>query len=64
MTSNQDLLERPKIDMRPLKPPRKTKAYILDLIPPLGCPDYMAMNHKFMGIPKPPEGLLKHPYKV
>ena len=41
-------------DMRPPKPPRKTKAYIMDIIPPPGCPDYMVMNHAVMGIPKPP----------
>ena len=40
--------------MRPQKPHRKTKAYILDLILPPGCPDYMAMKHAVMGIPKPP----------
>ena len=46
--------ERPTNDMRPPKPPRKTKAYIMDIIPPPGCPDYMAMNHTVMGIPKLP----------
>ena len=45
--------ERPTNDMRPPKPPRK-KAYIIDIIPPPGCPDYMAMKHMVMGIPKPP----------
>ena len=45
----------PKIDMRPQKPPRKTKAYTLDLIPPPGFPDYMAMNHAVMGKPALPE---------
>ena len=49
-----DFSERPANDMRPPKPPRKTKAYILDLIPSPGCPDYMVMNHTVMGIPKPP----------
>ena len=46
--------ERPTNDMKPPKLPRKTKAYIMDIIPPPGCPDYMAMNHAVMGIPKPP----------
>ena len=41
-------------DMRPPKPLRKTKAYIMDIIPSPGCPDYMAMNHAVMSIPKPP----------
>ena len=50
----RDFSERPTNDMRPPKPPRKTKAYIMDNIPPPGCPDYMAMNHAVMGIPKPP----------
>ena len=50
----RDFSERPTNDMRPPKPPRKTKAYIMDLIPPPVCPDYMAMNHTVMGIPKPP----------
>ena len=49
----RDFSGRPANDMRPPKPPRKTKAYIMDLIPPPGCPDYMAMNHTFMCIPKP-----------
>ena len=50
----RDFSERPANDMRPHKPPRKTNAYIMDIIPPPGCPDYMAMNHAVMGIPKPP----------
>ena len=50
----RDFSERPANDMRPAKPPRKTKAYIMDIIPPPGCTDYMAMNHTVMGIPKPP----------
>ena len=50
----KDFSERPANDMRPPKPPRKTKAYIQDLIPPPESPDYMAMNHMVMGIPKPP----------
>ena len=49
-----DLSERPANDMRCPKPSGKTKAYIQDLIPPPGCPDYMAMNHAVMDIPKPP----------
>ena len=49
----RDFSERPTNDMRPLKPPRKTKAYIMDIIPPPGCPDYMVMNYSVMGIPKP-----------
>ena len=49
----RDISERPTNDMRPPKPPRKTKAHIQNLIPP-GCPDYMVMNHMAMGIPKPP----------
>ena len=40
--------------MRPPKPPRKTKAYLMDIILPPGFPDYMAMNHAVMGIPKTP----------
>ena len=50
----RDFSERPTNDMRPPKPPRKTKAYIMDIIPPPRCPDYMVMNHMVMGIPKPP----------
>ena len=50
----RDFSERPANDMRPPKPPRKTKAYIMDLILPPGCPDYMVMNHAVMGISKPP----------
>ena len=50
----RDFLERPANDMRPPKPPRKTKAYIMDSIPTPGHPDYMAMNHPVMGIPKAP----------
>ena len=46
----RDFSERPANDMRPPKPPRKTKAYIIDIIPPPGCTDYMAMNHTVMGI--------------
>ena len=50
----RDFSERLTNDMRPPKPPKKTKAYILDLTPPPGCPDYMVINHTVMGIPKPP----------
>ena len=50
----RDFSERPANDMRPPNPPRKTKEHILNLIPPPGCPDYMAVNHIVMGIPKPP----------
>ena len=50
----RDFSERPANNMRPPKPPRKTKAYIMGIIPPPGCPEYMAMNHAIMGIPKPP----------
>ena len=49
----RDFSERPANDMRPPKLPRKTKAYIMDIIPSPGCPDYMAMNQTVMGIPKP-----------
>ena len=64
----RDFSERPANGMRPPKPPRKTKACILDLIPPLRCPDYMAMNQAVMGISKPPlpeiRSLLKEKRKV
>ena len=50
----RDFSERPANDMRPPKPPRKTKTYIMDIIPPPGCQEHMAMNHAVMGIPKPP----------
>ena len=50
----RDFSERPTNDMRPPKPPRKTKTYIMDIISPPGCPDYMMMNQAVMGIPKPP----------
>ena len=49
----KDFSEKPTNGMRPPKPLRKTKAYIMDIIPPPGCPDYMAMNHTVMDIPKP-----------
>ena len=50
----RDFSERPMNDMRPPKPLRKTKAYIIDIIPPPGCPNYIVMSHVAMGIPKPP----------
>ena len=50
----RDFSETPTNDMQSPKPPRKTKAYIMDIILPPGCPDYMAINHTVMGIPKPP----------
>ena len=50
----RDFSERPANDMRPPKPPRKKKAYTKDIIPPPGCPDYMAMNHAVMDILTPP----------
>ena len=49
----RDFSERPANDLRPPKPPRKTKVILQNLIPPPGCPDYMAMNHTVMDIPKP-----------
>ena len=49
----KDFSERPANNIIPSTPPRKTRAYIQDLIPTTGCPDYMAMNHTVMGIPKP-----------
>ena len=50
----RDFSGRPANDMRPPKPPRKIKEYIMDIIPPPGCPNYMAMNHAVMGMPKLP----------
>ena len=49
----RDFSERPTNDLRPTKPPRKNKVMLKILIPPPGCPDYMAMNATIMGIPKP-----------
>ena len=49
----RDYSERPTDDKRPPKPPRKTKVMFQNLIPPLGCPDYMAVNAAIVGIPKP-----------
>ena len=48
-----DFSERPPNDLRPPKPPKKPKVILQNLTPPPGCPDYMAMNHMVMGIPKP-----------
>ena len=48
----RDFSQRQVNDTRPAKPPRKTKVHLMDIIPPPGCPDYMAMNHMVMGIPK------------
>ena len=58
----RDFSERPTNDMRPPKPPRKTKAYIMDLISPSECPDYMGMNHAVMGIPINPTTQRSEPY--
>ena len=49
----RDFSERPTNEKRPPKPPRKTKVILQNLIPPPGCPDYMAMNATIMGIPNP-----------
>ena len=49
----RDFSSRPTNDLRPPKPPRKTQVIHQNLIPPPGCPDYVAMNHAIMGIPKP-----------
>ena len=48
----RDFSERPANDMRPPKPPRKTKAYMMDIIPLPGCSDYMAMNQHSYGHPQ------------
>ena len=50
----REFSERSANDIRPPKPPRKTKNYIQDIIPPPGFQDYMAMNHPVMGNPRPP----------
>ena len=49
----RDFSERLANDLRPPKLPRKTKVICQNLIPPPGCPDYVAVNHAVMGIPKP-----------
>ena len=46
--------ERPTNDLRPPKPPRKPKVILQNLTPPPGCPNFAAMNHAVMGIPKLP----------
>ena len=48
----RDFFKRPANDLRPPKPSRKTKVICQNLIPPPRCPDYVAMNHAVMGIPK------------
>ena len=48
----RDFSERPNIDLRPPKLPRKPKVILQNSIPPPGCPGYVAMNHAVMGIPK------------
>ena len=47
-----DFSERPANDLRSPKSPRKTKVMLQNLIPPPGCPDYVAMNHAVMQIPR------------
>ena len=49
----RDFSERPANNLRPPKPPRKTKVMLQNLIPLPGCPDNMVMNATVMGIPKP-----------
>ena len=49
----RDFSERPANDHRPPKPPTKPRVMLQNLIPPPGCPDYIAMNATVMGIPKP-----------
>ena len=49
----RDFSKRPASDIRPPKPPRKTKVICQNLIPPPVCPDYVVMNHAVMDIPKP-----------
>ena len=48
-----DFSERPTNVLRPPKLPRKTKVIWQNLISLPGCPDYVAMNHAVVGIPKP-----------
>ena len=45
----RDFSEGPPNNQRPPKPPRKTKVMLQNLIPPPGCPDYMAMNAHHYG---------------
>ena len=49
----RDFSERPANEKRPAKPPRKPRITLQNLIPPPGCPNYMAMNVAAVGIPKP-----------
>ena len=49
----RDFSERPPNDQRPLKPPRKPKEMLQNLVLPPGCPDYVSMDASTMGIPKP-----------
>ena len=49
----RDFSENPANDQRPSKPAHKTKVMLQNLIPPPGCPDYMAINAAIAGIPKP-----------
>ena len=49
-----DFSERPMNDRRPPKPAHKPEVMLQTLLPPpLGCPDYIAMNAAVAGIPKP-----------
>ena len=50
----RDFSARPVNDRRPPKPPRKPRVILHNLTPPPGYPDYVAMNHGVMGIPRPP----------
>ena len=50
----KEFLERQANDIRPPKPPRKTKTHIQDVIPPPGFQDYMAMNYPVMHNLRPP----------
>ena len=50
----RDFSERLANDLRPPKPPRKTRVIHQNLIHPPGCPDYVMMDHTIMGIPRPP----------
>ena len=45
--------ERPTNDKRPPKSSQKPRVMLQNLIPPPGCPDYMAINAAVVGIPKP-----------
>ena len=52
-TDVRDFSERPANDKILARPPRKLKTILQNLIPPPGCPNYMAMNAAVAGIPKP-----------